>query len=396
MIVSSKSAKTVTILGSTGSIGKNTVKILQQSDKNFSIRAITANTDYKLLAEQAISLKAKRAVIADDSLYQSLKDELSGTSIEVAAGKDEVVNAASLESDVLVSAIVGDAGLEPTIAAIKRGAIIALANKECLVCAGELMMEVAKANGAKIIPVDSEHNAIFQVFSFDKIDEIERIILTASGGPFRGFSKAQLEPVTIAQAIKHPNWSMGKKISVDSATMMNKGLEVIEAFYLFPVDKDKIDVIIHPESIIHSMVEYIDGSILAELGMPDMCTPISYALGWPDRIKIKKSRMNFTDLSKLSFEDVNNDNFPAVDIAKQALEIGGAAPIVFNSANEVAVENFLNSKIGFTDITKIVRDSLSSISYQKPDSIDDVVEIIRQTKPQVKELIKKYSVSNFY
>ena len=288
-VEASPAHKSVSVLGSTGSVGCNTIDLIERSPDRFSVKALTANHNVTLLADQARRLRATLAVVADETLYGLLKEALAGSGIEVAAGRQAIIEAAELDSDFVMAAIVGAAGLAPTLAAIRRGTAVGLANKECLVSAGDLFMREVNDHGAQLLPVDSEHNAIYQVFDFDNIDNVEKIILTASGGPFRTWTKEQMEHATPEQAVAHPNWSMGAKISVDSATMMNKGLELIEAHHLFPVGVDQIDILIHPQSVIHSMVGYIDGSVLAQMGAPDMRTPIAYTLAWPARVRTPSS-----------------------------------------------------------------------------------------------------------
>ncbi len=291
--------RSVSILGSTGSVGCNTVDLLRRDPEGFRVEALTANHNVELLAAQARQLGASLAVVAEPSRYGALKEALSGTGIEAAAGEAGLVEAAERPADWVMASIVGAAGLLPTLAAVRRGAIIGLANKECLVCAGALMMAEIRRCGATVVPVDSEHSAIYQVFDFDNADKVDSLILTASGGPFRTLERAQMAGVTPAQAVAHPNWDMGAKISVDSATMMNKGLELIEAFHLFPVSPDQLEVVVHPQSIIHSMVSYVDGSVLAQLGLPDMRTPIAYALGWPKRIAAPAPRLRLAEIGQL-------------------------------------------------------------------------------------------------
>ncbi|KKJ77640.1 1-deoxy-D-xylulose 5-phosphate reductoisomerase [Kiloniella litopenaei] len=339
-------------MGSTGSVGTSTVDLLKRSPELFNVEALTANRNVDLLAQQAVELNAKMAVVADEAAYKDLKSALSGTGIEVAAGADALLDAAERPSDQVMAAIVGFAGLAPTLTAIKRGATILLANKEALVCAGDLMVEEVSKNQATLLPVDSEHNAIFQVFDFENKSGIDHITLTASGGPFRCFSLQEMETVTPQQALAHPNWDMGAKISIDSATMMNKGLELIEAAYLFGLSEDKIKVLIHPQSIIHSTVSYIDGSVLAQLGDPDMRTPIACALSWPERMKAPVKQLDLAEISKLTFETPDHQRFPALDIAREALR--EHKTIVFNAANEVAVEAFLQSRVSFLGISDLV------------------------------------------
>jgi len=387
-LAAESAVKSVSVLGSTGSIGCNTIDLIERSPDRFSVKALSANRNVTLLAEQARRLNASLAVVADESRYELLKEALSGTGIDVAAGRNAVIEAARMESDFVMAGIVGAAGLEPTLAALHRGAVVGLANKECLVSAGELFMREVSENGAKLLPVDSEHNAIYQVFDFDNIDSVEKITLTASGGPFRTWTKEQMERATPEQAIDHPNWSMGSKISVDSATMMNKGLELIEAHHLFPVGVDQIDILVHPQSVIHSMVGYIDGSVLAQMGTPDMRTPIAYALAWPARITTPSPRLNLTDISKLTFEEPDLDRFPAIDIARQALLSGGCRACVMNAVNEVAVEYYLKGGIGFLDITRVVTGVLDDLASSVINSLQDVYYIDTKARALADALIK--------
>ncbi|OHC75267.1 MAG: 1-deoxy-D-xylulose-5-phosphate reductoisomerase [Rhodospirillales bacterium RIFCSPLOWO2_12_FULL_58_28] len=367
--------RSVTILGSTGSIGCNTVDLIQRNPKSFIVEALTANQNVALLAEQALKLRPKIAVTADPSRFDDLKKALAGSSIEVAAGAEAVIEAASRPADIVMVSIVGAAGLAPALAAIRRGAIIGLANKECLVSAGDLMMKEVRRYGANMIPVDSEHSAIYQVFESERAASVERIILTASGGPFREMSSSDMAHVTPEQAVAHPNWSMGAKISVDSATMANKGLELIEAHHLFSMPEDRIDVLVHPQSVVHGLVAYNDGSVLAQMGTPDMRTPISYALGWPDRMASPSPRLSLAEVGKLTFEAPDLVRFPALKLARQALQNGGGAPTVFNAANEVAVHHFLGRRIGFLDIVRIIEQVLEKVPARRLESLDDVDDI---------------------
>ncbi|MGA0314706.1 MAG: 1-deoxy-D-xylulose-5-phosphate reductoisomerase, partial [Alphaproteobacteria bacterium] len=320
--------KTLSLLGSTGSIGCNTIDLIERNLDRFSVVALTANRSVDLLAEQVKKTNADMAVVADDSYYKDLKTSLSGCRVEVASGKQGLLDAASRSSDLVMAGIVGAAGLEPTLTAVKRGACIGLANKECLVCAGELMLSEIEKSGATLLPVDSEHNAIFQVFDFENPDFTEKIILTASGGPFWEMTLKDMESVTPAQAVAHPNWSMGNKISVDSATMMNKGLEILEAHWLFKLQNKEIDVIVHPESIIHSMVEFKDKSTLAQLSNPDMSVPIAFGLSWPSRRSNQIETINWNKIKQLSFYPVDIKKFPATDIARNVLEEGSTAAMI--------------------------------------------------------------------
>jgi 1-deoxy-D-xylulose-5-phosphate reductoisomerase len=367
------SIRRVSILGSTGSVGCNTVSLVEAEPERYAVEALTAHQNVELLAEQAKRLRAKLAVVADQTRYRALKDALSGSGVEAAAGASALVEAATLPADWVMAAIVGAAGLASTLAAIRRGALVALANKETLVCAGALVTAEVKRCGARLLPADSEHNAVFQVFDQDRRDAIERIILTASGGPFRERTLAEMERVTPEQAVAHPNWRMGAKISVDSATMMNKGLEVIEAHYLFDLPSERIDVVVHPQSVVHGMVCYSDGSVLAQLGSPDMRTPIASTLGWPDRIGAPSPRLDFAKLAKLTFEPPDPQRFPALRIAREALADGGTAPTVLNAANEVAVAAFLDRRIGFLDIAGTVERTLDALPARGVASIEDVV-----------------------
>ncbi|MCW5772944.1 MAG: 1-deoxy-D-xylulose-5-phosphate reductoisomerase [Rhodospirillaceae bacterium] len=384
----------ITILGSTGSIGCNTIDLVEREPERYFVEALTANRNVALLAEQARRLRPRIAVVADPQHYRALREALSGTNIEVAAGDAAVVEAASRPVDWMMAGIVGAAGLAPTLAGVRQGTIVALANKETLVCAGELVLREVKARQATLLPVDSEHNAVFQVFDFAQSERIARIILTASGGPFRTRTREEMRRMTPEQAVAHPNWRMGAKISVDSATLMNKGLEVIEAYYLFPVRKDQIDVIVHPQSVIHSMVEYIDGSVLAQLGSPDMRTPIAYAMGWPRRIAAPSPRLDLAAIGSLTFEKPDLERFPALGLARAALEAGGSAPTVLNAANEVAVHAFLDRRIGFLDIAKIVGETLDRMLVCAIDTLEMVAEIDRSARALARESIERNRVIN--
>ncbi|MBI5164121.1 MAG: 1-deoxy-D-xylulose-5-phosphate reductoisomerase [Magnetospirillum sp.] len=379
----------VTILGSTGSIGRNTVELIEARPDLYRVEALVANTSAERLAEQAKRLRPQVAVVADDSAYEALCAHLAGTGIAVAAGAAAVVEAAARPAEWVMAAIVGAAGLAPTLAAVRRGAVVALANKECLVCAGSLMMaEVAKA-GATLLPVDSEHSAIFQVFDFAQADRVEKIVLTASGGPFRAATREAMAAVTPEQAVAHPNWSMGAKISVDSATMMNKGLELIEAHHLFAMPEERIDIVVHPQSVIHSLVAYVDGSVLAQLGSPDMRTPIAYALGWPRRIEAPSPRLDLAATATLTFEAPDPVRFPALRLARRALQSGGSAPTVLNAANEVAVQAFLSRGIGFLDIAGIVEQTLEATPQGSLESLEDVLAQDKRARECAWSVIKR-------
>lgn len=391
-VVDTPEHKEITILGSTGSIGSNTLDLIGRDPEKYSVNALTANNNVDALAKQAIAHNAKMAVIADEDEYSNLKEALQGHKIIAAAGSDALNEAADMSADWVMSSIVGAAGLRPTLTAIRRGATIALANKECLVCAGEFMMQQVEDSGATILPVDSEHNAIFQIFDFDEPEKVEKVTLTASGGPFWNKDIVEMHDITPEQAIKHPNWSMGAKISVDSATMMNKGLELIEAYYLFPIDKEQLDIIIHPESIIHSMVSYIDGSVLAQLGTPDMRTPISYTLGWPHRINTPSKKLDLTDIGQLNFIRPDKVKFPSINITREVLQKGGSAPTILNASNEIAVEAFLEGRISFLDITKVVEKTLETIKVHQMTCLNDVHEVdenARKVSSEIVEGLKK-------
>ena len=380
--------KSVTILGSTGSIGSNTLDLISRNRDAYDIKALTANRNVIKLAQQAKEFNVDMAVIADSTLYSELKLALSGTNIIVGAGLEGLIEAADMPAQWVMSSIVGAAGLGPTLTAIRRGATIALANKECLVCAGEFMMKQIKKHGATLIPVDSEHNAIFQIFDFNHPETVDKITLTASGGPFWNNDSIDMTSITPNQAVKHPNWSMGAKISVDSATLMNKGLELIEAYYLFPVNKNQLDIIIHPQSIIHSMVSYIDGSVLAQLGMPDMRTPISYALAWPNRMSTPSKKLDLLEIGTLDFIKPDRKKFPALNIARDALHYGESAPTILNASNEVAVRAFLDGKIGFQEIIKLVEKTLDKRNFCKMSCLKDVYEVDENARRVSNEFIK--------
>jgi len=364
--------RSLTVLGSTGSVGCSTLDLVMRAPERFAIEALTAGRNVKLLAEQARAVRAKLAVIADPAGYGELKERLAGSGIEAACGDPAVNEAADRPAGLVMSAIVGVAGLASTLTAIRRGACVAFASKECLVSAGPLMMAEIERCGATLLPVDSEHNAIFQVFDARQAETVERIILTASGGPFRTRSLDQMRRATPAEAVAHPNWSMGAKISVDSATMMNKGLEIIEAYHLFGLPESRIEVLIHPQSVIHSLVAYVDGSVLAQLGPPDMRTPIAHALAYPDRMPTPSARLDLAALGKLTFEPPDHERFPALRLAREALRAGGAAPTILNAANEVAVAGFLAGRLGFLDIARVVEEAVTAMPGYAIASLDDV------------------------
>jgi 1-deoxy-D-xylulose-5-phosphate reductoisomerase len=370
---SADAPRSVTILGATGSVGASTVDLISRSPERFAVEAVTANTDAERLAAIARQLGARYAAVADDAAYPALKAALSGSGIEAAGGAEAVVAAAARPADWVMAAIVGAAGLLPILTAIRRGAMVAFANKECLVCAGELMMAEVRQHGATLLPVDSEHNAIFQVFQPG--EKVRRLILTASGGPFREWSREQMAAATPAQAVAHPNWSMGAKISVDSATLMNKGLELIEASHLFAMPEDKIEIVVHPQSVIHSLVDYADGSVLAQLGVPDMRVPIAYTLAWPERMETPCAALDLAKIGRLDFQKPDAERFPALRLTRECLRQGGSAATVLNAANEVAVAAFLAGRIGFLDIERIVEGTLAMIPAQAVATLDEVFAI---------------------
>ncbi len=372
--------KKIAIFGSTGSIGKNTIEVVKNDPQKFFVQALVAKNDVETLASQALELKPQFVVIENEEKFFWLKDALKDLkNCQVFCGSKSIIEVAKIKYDLFLSAIVGAAGMLPTLAAIEAGSHIALANKESLVCAGEFLLTAAAKNGVKILPVDSEHNAIFQIFENHNLEIIDSITLTASGGPFFNSDKNPQE-ITIGEALKHPNWSMGAKISIDSATMMNKGLEAIEAFHLFPVQKNQIKILIHPQSIIHGMVNYSDGSSLAALSLPDMKVPISYALSYPNRMKITHRQLDLASVGKLEFFDVDEKKFPAVKICREAMEVDGSAPAVLNAANEVAVERFLKGEISFDQIIKIVAKTLEKIPHRKLNSIEEVLDFDRKAR----------------
>ena len=378
----------IAILGATGSIGKSTLDLVERSPERFEVVAVTAATNSELLADIARRTGAKLAVVADENRLSDLQARLAGTDCQAASGEEALIEAAAAEAELVIAAIVGCAGLKPVMAAVEAGRTVALANKEALVTAGELMTGAAERHGATLLPVDSEHNAIFQCLAGSRGEDVARIILTASGGPFRTASAETIGAATPAQAVAHPNWSMGAKISVDSATLMNKGLELIEAHYLFGLPSKRIDILIHPQSVIHSMVEFVDGSVLAQLGSPDMRIPIAYALAWPERMETPAQRLDLAAIARLDFEAPDVGRFPALRLARYALESGGAAPIVLNAANEVAVARFLSGEIRFIDISRLVEQALDDAEFAAPRSIGDVLEIDRATRSRVQALMK--------
>ena len=385
------SRKSITILGATGSVGQSTLDLVLRNPGAFEVVALTARTDVDGLAKAARAASAKCAVIGDEARFADLKAALSGTGIHVAAGEAAVVDAARRGADWTMAAIVGCAGLMPVMAALEGGKTLAFANKEALVSAGSLMMDAARASGATLLPVDSEHNAIFQCLDQSAPKGVARIILTASGGPFRTIALAEMAKATPEQAVAHPNWSMGAKISVDSATMMNKGLELIEAHHLFAMPSERLDVVIHPQSVIHSMVEYVDGSVLAQLGATDMRIPIAHTLAWPERMDTPCERLDLVEVGRLDFEAPDLERFPALKLAREAMIAGGAAPGILNASNEIAVAAFLDRQIAFGDITGVVARVLERYGPAAPASLVDVLEIDAEARRLASAILESVS-----
>lgn len=380
--------RSITILGATGSIGASTLDLVRRQPGAWDVVALTANCQAGELARLAREFGAKVAVVADATCLAELRDALAGSGIEAAAGPEALVEAAGRPADIVVAAIVGCAGLAPTMAAIEQGRVVALANKEALVSAGDVMTAAVRQYGTVLLPVDSEHNAIFQCLAGNDMDDVSRITLTASGGPFRDWSLEQLAAATPAQAVKHPNWDMGAKISVDSATMFNKGLELIEAFHLFPVGLDKLRIIVHPQSVVHSMVEYRDGSTLAQLGPSDMRVPIASALAWPRRMDTPCGPLDLAAIGELTFRAPDEVRFPATRLARQAAEAGGAAPAILNAANEIAVAAFLGGQIAFTRIAVEVENVLSAYAAPAPACLSDVLAIDSEARTRARSLME--------
>ena len=381
--------RSLTILGATGSVGSQTLDLVARNPGRWQVEALTAGSDVAGLVTAAKACGARFVAIADGAKGAALKDALAGTGIASGAGESALVDAAARDAEIVITAIVGAAGLPPTMAAVKRGAQIGIANKETLVCAGPVVTAAAAAHGATLLPVDSEHNAIFQVFPHDDPAQVERVILTASGGPFRTRSRDEMRGVSVADACKHPTWSMGAKISVDSATLMNKGLELIEAAQLFPVDVERLDVIVHPQSVIHSMVEYVDGSVLAQLGSPDMRIPIAYAMGWPERIATPAARLDLAAIASLSFEKPDLERFPCLALAWAAMRAGGSAPCILNAANEIAVAAFIAGQAGFLDIDAIVAETLNMVASGPVATLEEVMAIDAAARRTARALVAK-------
>jgi 1-deoxy-D-xylulose-5-phosphate reductoisomerase len=381
--------RTITILGATGSVGRSTLDLIERNADHYEVLALTARRDVLGLAQAAKRVGARKAVVGDETFYEPLKEALADTGIEAAAGAEAVTEAAACGADWTMAAIVGNAGLRPVMAALQQGGTVALANKEALVAAGEIMTAAATDSGAQLLPVDSEHNAIFQCFDRSRPGAVRRIILTASGGPFRRSTLEEMRSVTPAEAVAHPNWSMGAKISVDCATLMNKGLELIEAYHLFPLEADAFEVVVHPQSVIHSLVEYVDGSVLAQLGAPDMRIPIAYTLAWPERMETPCQRLDLVKIRALEFEEPDLERFPALGLAKAALREGGAKPAILNAANEVAVASFLDSGIAFLDIASVARETLAGYDPPAPATLDEVMEVDRGARMLAQDVVRK-------
>lgn len=380
--------RSISILGATGSVGEQTLDLIRRNRGDWQVEVLTANGSVAKLAEFAREFDAKLAVVSDEACLAELREALDGTDTEVAGGREALCDAASRPVDMTVAAIVGCAGLGPVMAAIEQGGIVALANKEALVSAGDVMTAAVAAHGATLLPVDSEHNAIFQCLQGNRLSDVSRITLTASGGPFRTWTMAQLAAATPEQAVAHPNWDMGAKISVDSATMMNKGLEFIEAHHLFPVGLDRLAIVVHPQSVIHSMVEYRDGSTLAQLGPSDMRVPIASCLAWPQRMNTPMAPLDLPSIGELSFFVPDEDRFPATRLAREAILAGGSAPATLNAANEVAVAAFLSGQIGFTRITAVVENTLNRYSAQAPSTLEEVMQIDREARVYASEALE--------
>lgn len=379
--------KRISILGATGSVGQSTLDLVERSPDRFDVVALTALGNVDALVKAARRTNAKLAVIADPGLYTILREKLEGSGCRAASGADGLKEAAAGDADWVMAAIVGCAGLVPTMAAIDAGKTVALANKEALVTAGSLMTSAAQKAGATLLPVDSEHNAIFQCLAGSRRDDVSHLVLTASGGPFRQLSLDQMRIATPAQAVAHPKWSMGAKISVDSATLMNKGLELIEAHHLFGLPSAAIDIVVHPQSVVHSLVEFVDGSLLAQLGSADMRIPIAYTLAWPERMETPAERLSLTGIARLDFEVPDAERFPALRLARNALEGGGGEAVVLNAANEVAVAAFLAGQIGFCDISRLVEDILAGTRSTAPESIADVIALDGEARERARLLI---------
>jgi 1-deoxy-D-xylulose-5-phosphate reductoisomerase len=383
--------RSVTVLGATGSIGASTIDLIKRGAGRFRVEALSANRNVAALARLARELGARYAAVADAAAYRDLKAALAGSGIEAGGGEAALIEAAERPADLVMAAISGSIGLKPTLAAVARGAIIALANKECLVCAGGLFMRASAAAKASVLPVDSEHNAIFQALSAGRREDVRRVILTASGGPFRTWSIEAMRAATPAQALQHPNWSMGAKTTIDSATLMNKGLELIEAHHLFSLKSEEVDVLVHPQSIVHGMVEFRDGSIIAQLGAPDMRIPIAHCLAWPERVEGPAQRLDLAEIAHLSFEKPDFARFPALGLARAALEEGGAAPTALNAANEVAVAAFVSGRLSFPAIAGLVAATLDAARRRgltrEPQDVDEALAVDHIARSLAQDLL---------
>jgi len=392
--------RSVTILGATGSIGASTIDLIKRERSRYRVEALSANTNATALAALARELNARFAAIADPSAYDELKSALAGSGIAAGAGDSALIEAAAHPAQWVIGAITGAAGLKTTLAAAERGAIVAIANKECLVCAGGLFMRRAKAAGATVLPVDSEHNALFQAMTAGRREDVTKVIITASGGPFRTWSKDDIvRKATLQAALKHPNWSMGPKVTIDSATLMNKGLEVIEAYHLFNLAPDEIEVLVHPQSIVHGMVEFRDGSVIAHLGSHDMRIPIAHCLAYPDRIDGPAKRLDLAEIGSLTFEKPDLDRFPALGLAWHALRTGSGATTVLNAANEIAVAEFVAGKIGFTGIPALVEATLDAAArrgvMREPASIADAIAVDHNSRLLARDLLPEIAAKTF-
>ena len=390
--------RSITLLGATGSIGTSTVDLIKRGKGRYRVEAVVANKNVVQLAQIARDIGARFAVVSDASAYKDLKDALSGTGIEAASGEAALLEAAERPAEWVMGAMSGAVGLKPTLAALKRGATVAIANKECLVCAGGVFMRTAAKSGATVLPVDSEHNAIFQALGSGRREDVKLVILTASGGPFRTATKEQMRKATLEQALKHPNWSMGPKNTIDSATMMNKGLELIEAQHIFGLKPHELDVLVHPQSIVHGLVEYRDGSVVAQLGSPDMRIPIAHCLAWPERIDGPAERLNLARIGSLQFEAPDTDRFPALAIARRVLEAGGATATVFNAANEVAVAFFVDRKLGFAGIAALVEATIDAAERRnatnEPQTIEDALAVDHIARSLAQDLLPEIAVKS--
>lgn len=387
--VQARADRVVTVLGATGSIGSSTMDLLRRSPDRFRVEALTAHSNVAALAELAREFNVRFAAVAEEQRYDELKAALAGSGIAVGAGESAMIEAAQRPANWVMAAMSGAAGLKPAIAAAERGVTVALANKECLVCAGEVFMRTAETNGACVLPVDSEHNALFQAMGAGRREDLTKVILTASGGPFRTWTREQIENATVEQALKHPNWSMGRKITIDSASMFNKGLEIIEAYHLFDLEPDQIDVLVHPQSIIHGLVEFSDCSVIAQMGAPDMRTPIAHCLAWPERIDGPAKKLDLAEIGQLTFEAPDPVRFPSLRLVQEALRAGGAMPTVFNAANEVAVDAFLNGRIGFGGIARLVEATMEAAARTNslPRTADDALSIDHTSRNLARDLL---------